>query len=60
MKKINSVGGGFYHHTKNEVKKLGITHRYPFKHKAHFFMVWVRYFKKTGGFGYVLILNEIK
>ncbi len=59
MKKINSFGGDFYHHTKNEVE-LGNTHRYPFKLKAHFFMFRVRQFKKKGGFGYVLILNEIK
>jgi hypothetical protein len=59
MKKINSFGGGFYQYTKNEVE-LGITHRYPVKLIAHFFMFRVRKFKKIGGFWYVLILNDIK
>ena len=60
MKEIISVGGEFDHHRKNEVDWLEMTHRYPFKPLAHFFMVWVRPFKKIGGFGYVLILSEIK
>jgi hypothetical protein len=60
MKVMVSVGGGFDHHRKNEVDRPGITHRYPFKPLAHFFMVWVRPFKKIGGFGYVLILKQIK
>ena len=60
MKEIISVRGEFDHHRKNEVDWLGITHGYPFKPLAHFFMVWVRPFKKIGGFGYVLILKQIK
>ena len=60
MKESISVGGGFDHYTKNEVDWLGTTHKYPLKPLAHFFMVWVRPFKKIGGFGYVLILIEIK
>ena len=60
MKEIISVRGEFDHHRKKEIDWLGITRRYPFKPLAHFFMVWVRPFKKIGGFGYVLILSEIK
>jgi hypothetical protein len=60
MKEIDLTGCGLDHHTKNEVDWLGITHRYPSKPLAHFFMVWVRPFKKIGGFGYVLILKQIK
>ena len=60
MKEIISVRGEFDHHRKKEIDWLGITRRYPFKPLAHFFMVWVRPFKKIGGFGYVLILNDIK
>ena len=60
MKVMVSVGGGFDHHTKNEVEWLRTTHRYPIKPLAHFFMVWVRPFKKIGGFGYVFILIAIK
>ena len=40
MKRMVSEGGGFVHHTKNEVDLLGSTHRYPFKLLAHIFMVW--------------------
>lgn len=60
MKEIISEGSGFDHHRKNEADWLGILHGYPCKPLAHFFMVWVRPFKKIDGLGYVLILKQIK
>jgi hypothetical protein len=60
MREVVSAESGFDHHKKNEVDWLGTTQWYPVKPLAHFFMVWVRPFKKIGGLGYVLILVCIK